>query len=135
MNNTQVCLRSCQHEDTHGSPYTTAPFARCQGIAVAPVIAALGYRPRALPVLDEAGRAVRLHSLTGPRAPLVYGQCRVKFLCESLTMSALLSLLLLMQAGCGLTVNDPASFDGPTGTTAALDSGVPIQGHVGSEQW
>jgi hypothetical protein len=98
------------------------------------VIAALGYRPRALPVLDEAGRAVRLHSLTGPRAPLVDGQCRVKVLCESLTMSALLSLLLLVLAGCGLTVN-PASFDGPTGTTAALDSGVPIQGHVGGEQW
>ena len=58
-----------------------------------------------------------------------------KVLCESLTTSALLSLLLLVLAGCGLTVKDPASFDGPTGTTAALDSGGPIQGHVGGEQW
>ena len=41
------------------------------------VIAALGYRPRALPVLDHAGRAVRLYSETGPQAPLVDGQCRV----------------------------------------------------------
>ncbi len=41
------------------------------------VIAALGYRPRALPVLDAAGRLVRLHSETGPQAPLVDGSCRV----------------------------------------------------------
>jgi len=41
------------------------------------VIAALGYRPRALTVLDTAGREVRLHSQTGPQAPLVDGQCRV----------------------------------------------------------
>jgi Pyridine nucleotide-disulphide oxidoreductase len=41
------------------------------------VIAALGYRPRALPVLDDAGRAVRLYSQTGPQAPLVDDQCRV----------------------------------------------------------
>jgi len=112
-----------------------ARFVLCQRIAVAPGDRCAGLRPRGLPVLDEAGRAVRFHSLTGPRAPLVDGQCRVKVLCASLTMSVLLSLLLLVLAGCGLTVNDPASFDGPTGTTAALDSGVPIQGHVGGEQW
>ena len=41
------------------------------------VIAALGYRPRALPVLDAAGRAVRLHSETSSQAPLVDGECRV----------------------------------------------------------
>jgi hypothetical protein len=41
------------------------------------VIAALGYRPRALPVFDEAGRAVKLHSETSPQAPLVDGHCRV----------------------------------------------------------
>jgi hypothetical protein len=41
------------------------------------VIAAQGYRPRALPVFDVAGLPVALHSQTGPQAPLVDGQCRV----------------------------------------------------------
>ena len=41
------------------------------------VIACLGYRPRALPVFDEAGRAVTLMSQTSPQAPLVDGYCRV----------------------------------------------------------
>ncbi len=41
------------------------------------VIAALGYRPRALPVFDQEGRAVRLHSETGPQARLVDNDCRV----------------------------------------------------------
>ena len=35
------------------------------------VIAALGYRPRALPVFDQEGRAVTLHSETSPQARLV----------------------------------------------------------------
>ena len=41
------------------------------------VIACLGYRPRALPVFDETGRAVKLMSETSPQAPLVDGYCRV----------------------------------------------------------
>jgi hypothetical protein len=41
------------------------------------VIACLGYRPRALPVFDEAGHAVTLMSETSPQAPLVDGYCRV----------------------------------------------------------
>ena len=41
------------------------------------IIAALGYRPRALPVFDQAGRATPLHSETSPQAPLVDGRCRV----------------------------------------------------------
>jgi hypothetical protein len=41
------------------------------------VIAALGYRPRALPVLDQAGRLVRLLAETSTQAPLVDGCCRV----------------------------------------------------------
>ena len=41
------------------------------------VIAALGYRPWGLPVLDATGRVIPLHSATGPQAPLVDGQCRV----------------------------------------------------------
>jgi hypothetical protein len=41
------------------------------------VIAALGYRPRALPVLDEMGRAVPLLAETSPQAQLVDGRCRV----------------------------------------------------------
>jgi hypothetical protein len=67
-----------------------------------------------------------------PEYGLDMGHLPRKVLCEPLTTSALLSLLLLVLAGCGLTVNNPASLDGPT---AALDSGVPIQGHVGGEQW
>jgi hypothetical protein len=41
------------------------------------VIAALGYRPRALPVFDEAGERVSLQSETGPQARLVDNDCRV----------------------------------------------------------
>ena len=41
------------------------------------VIAALGYRPRALPVFDEAGRPVRLLAGTSPQARLVDDRCRV----------------------------------------------------------
>ncbi len=41
------------------------------------VIAALGYRPRALPVFDEAGEQVTLQSETGPQARLVDDLCRV----------------------------------------------------------
>jgi hypothetical protein len=41
------------------------------------VIAALGYRPRALPVFDEAGERVILQSETGPQARLVDNYCRV----------------------------------------------------------
>jgi hypothetical protein len=41
------------------------------------VIAALGYRPRALPIFDEAGERVLLQSETGPQARLVDNYCRV----------------------------------------------------------
>jgi hypothetical protein len=41
------------------------------------VIAALGYRPRALPVFDQAGKRVLLHSETSPQARLVDNYCRV----------------------------------------------------------
>ncbi len=41
------------------------------------VIAALGYRPHALPVFDEAGKPVPLFSETGPQARLIDDQCRV----------------------------------------------------------
>jgi hypothetical protein len=41
------------------------------------VIAALGYRPRALPMFDRAGKRMILFSETGPKAPLVDGRCRV----------------------------------------------------------
>ncbi|NVN10857.1 FAD-dependent oxidoreductase [Nguyenibacter vanlangensis] len=41
------------------------------------VVAAFGYRPRALPVMDMDGTPVRLLSQTGPQQPLVDGQCRV----------------------------------------------------------
>jgi hypothetical protein len=41
------------------------------------VIAAFGYRPHALPVFDEAGKAVPLLAEKSPRARLVDGRCRV----------------------------------------------------------
>jgi hypothetical protein len=41
------------------------------------VIAALGYRPLALPVFNEMGDAVRLLSETGPQAALIDNRCRV----------------------------------------------------------
>ncbi len=41
------------------------------------VIAALGYRPRALPVFDIAGKRVLLQSETSPQARLVDNYCRV----------------------------------------------------------
>jgi hypothetical protein len=41
------------------------------------VIAALGYRPRALPVFDRAGRPVPLQAETTPQARLVDDRCRV----------------------------------------------------------
>jgi len=41
------------------------------------VIAALGYRPRALPVFDAAGKRVLLQSETSPQARLVDNYCRV----------------------------------------------------------
>ena len=41
------------------------------------VVAAMGYRPNALPVLDRAGAPVALLAQGGPQLPLVDGQCRV----------------------------------------------------------
>ena len=41
------------------------------------VIAALGYRPRALPLLDRDGTEILLSSHTGPQRPMVDRQCRV----------------------------------------------------------
>jgi hypothetical protein len=41
------------------------------------VVAAMGYRPRALPIVDEAGREITLWAQTGPQLPLVDPQCRV----------------------------------------------------------
>lgn len=41
------------------------------------VVAALGYRPRALPVHGQDGRPITLLSQTGPQKPLVDNQCRV----------------------------------------------------------
>ena len=41
------------------------------------VIAALGYRPHALPVFDAAQNPVPLLAQTAPQAPLVDGRCRV----------------------------------------------------------
>lgn len=41
------------------------------------VIAALGYRPRALPVFDEAGTRISILAETGPQARLVDDHCRV----------------------------------------------------------
>jgi dTDP-4-amino-4,6-dideoxygalactose transaminase len=41
------------------------------------VIAALGYRPHALPVFDQAENQVPLLAQTAPQAPLVDGSCRV----------------------------------------------------------
>ena len=45
--------------------------------AVDLVIAALGYRPNALPILDERDEAVSLFAHTGPSAALVDDKCRV----------------------------------------------------------
>ncbi len=42
------------------------------------VIAALGYRPQALPVHDRNGAPIELLSDTGPQQPLVDGTCRVQ---------------------------------------------------------
>ncbi len=41
------------------------------------IIAALGYRPRAISVLDLAGEPIELHAGCDPQAPLVDGQCRI----------------------------------------------------------
>ncbi len=41
------------------------------------VIAALGYRPRAMPVHDRMGQPITLLSQTGPQKPLVDDRCRV----------------------------------------------------------
>ena len=41
------------------------------------VVAALGYRPRALPVRNHDGQPITLLSQTGPQQPLVDSQCRV----------------------------------------------------------
>jgi hypothetical protein len=41
------------------------------------VIAAFGYRPRALPIFDCAGRRIPLLAETGPKARLIDGHCRV----------------------------------------------------------
>lgn len=41
------------------------------------VVAAMGYRPNALPVLDRAGTTIALLAHSGPQQPLVDGQCRV----------------------------------------------------------
>ena len=41
------------------------------------VVAALGYRPRALPVFGLTGDAIELHASKGVQVPLVDGQCRI----------------------------------------------------------
>jgi len=41
------------------------------------VVAALGYRPTALPVFGQAGDPIVLHKDRTPNAPLVDGQCRI----------------------------------------------------------
>jgi hypothetical protein len=41
------------------------------------VIAALGYRPRAVPVVDRTGEPIALLAQLGPQLPLVDGQCRI----------------------------------------------------------
>ena len=41
------------------------------------VVAAMGYRPHAVPVLDQGGDTITLLAHTGPQQPLVDGQCRV----------------------------------------------------------
>jgi hypothetical protein len=41
------------------------------------VIAALGYRPNALPVFDHAGNPIPLFAHNGPQHPMVDRQCRV----------------------------------------------------------
>lgn len=41
------------------------------------VVAALGYRPRALQIFDQAGEAMSLGSARGPQSALVDGQCRI----------------------------------------------------------
>ena len=41
------------------------------------VVAALGYRPRALPVLDQDGTEISLFSHSGPQRPMVDDRCRV----------------------------------------------------------
>ncbi len=41
------------------------------------VIAALGYRPQALPVFENDGAPIALHTQTGPSAPMVDEFCRV----------------------------------------------------------
>jgi hypothetical protein len=41
------------------------------------IVAAFGYRPRAIPVQDMHGVPIRLYAQRTPRAPLVDGQCRV----------------------------------------------------------
>jgi hypothetical protein len=41
------------------------------------IVAALGYRPRAIRVLDLAGEPIDLHAGCHPQAPLVDGQCRI----------------------------------------------------------
>jgi hypothetical protein len=41
------------------------------------VIAALGYRPRGLPLHDRGGNQITLLSHTGPQMPMVDGKCRV----------------------------------------------------------
>ena len=41
------------------------------------VIAAFGYRPRAIPVFGTDGSPIALHSANNPTAPLVDGRCRI----------------------------------------------------------
>ena len=41
------------------------------------VVAALGYRPRALPIHARDGHPITLLSQTGPQQPMVDGQCRI----------------------------------------------------------
>ncbi len=41
------------------------------------LIAAFGYRPKAIPVFDENGAPIALRCETGPTAPLVDAQCRI----------------------------------------------------------
>jgi hypothetical protein len=50
-----------------------------------------------------------------------------KELYESLAKNLILPLSLLVLAGCGLSINHPASFDPSPGTTAAVNSAVPIE--------
>ena len=54
---------------------------------------------------------------------------------KSLATNLVLSLSLLVLAGCGLSLNNSSGLNRIPGTTAAVNSQVPIEGHVGGDQW